>query len=132
MVTITITSSTSSSTPSLKLRPTCPSSPSTTTRIPMILHHHHHLNSLVHAVALASLDEEQLRLPGKTWTAVCSKRLPHLCQVVTTNQQSMRFLLTNMMIFKQTIMIYHKLQKRLPCVLGTLHHSRRKCPRCHD
>ena len=48
----------------------------------MIVHNHHHLNSLVHTVALASLDEEQLRFPGKTWTAVCSKRLPHLCQVV--------------------------------------------------
>ena len=48
-------------------------------------HYHCHLDPLVHTVALASLDEEQLRLPGKTWTAVGSKRLPHLCQVVTTN-----------------------------------------------
>jgi len=38
----------------------------------------YHLDPLVHTVALASLDEEQLRFPGKTWTAVCSKRLPHL------------------------------------------------------
>ena len=45
-------------------------------------HHHRHLDPLVHTVALASLDEEQLRFPGKTWAAVCSKRLPHLCQVV--------------------------------------------------